>query len=304
MSAVLFDRAPLERYPTLAAWHAEAPRLVAELLENWELTAGTAFTGGAVGAVLAVTTIEGDDAVLKAGFPHHEAVGEALGLEAWAPQLAPGILRQDAQRWALLLERVRPGTPLSRAALSADEAIAASGDLLRALHSNPAPAEVPRIRDVVGVWLGTARQTLGRVRVDPAEIDAVRRGLSDATALLDSDSGGALLHGDANPGNILLAAGGRWVAIDPKPMTGDAEFDLGPLASQLDDPWDHSDPVAVLEPRMRELVDRVGGDWYRAVRWAAARAALETTWAWADGAPAAAAAALQRLRTWQELSEP
>ena len=61
------------------------------------------------------------------------------------------------------------------------------------------------------------------------------------------------MHGDLNPGNLLAAGGGRWLAIDPKPMRGDPAYDLWPLLEQVDDPFEHPDPAAVLRERVALL---------------------------------------------------
>ncbi|MGX5680486.1 aminoglycoside phosphotransferase family protein [Schumannella luteola] len=303
MSVSLFERAPIERYGEIkAAWEAEAAGLVATMLERWHLTPGEAFTGGEAAAVLAATTADGADVVLKVGFPHHEAVGEALALEAWSPALAPRVLRQDAWTWSLLLERVHPGIPLSRAGLPAREALEVVGDLLARLHAHPVPDGVPGIREVVDVWLEHAAQTPPPPDA-PAGLDlAVRARLADAVELLDTDRGRALLHGDANPGNLLLGRAGSWLAIDPKPMSGDPEFDFGPAVEQIDDPWSHLDPLPVVESHLRALVGATGSSWDRALRWAAARSALDVVWAWQDGDLPSATAAARRLATWDRLS--
>lgn len=300
--AVRFELPAGGDYPTRAAWDATAAALVATMLERWSLRAGEAFTGGEAGAALAVTQADGSPAVLKVGFPHHEAVAEALGLEAWAPEFAPRVLRQDAWTWSLLLERVHPGTPLSRADLPVAEALAVAGPLLARLHVVPAPAGVPSIREVVGVWLENARDLTGSQDAPSPVIASVRARLADAAELLRTDRGRALLHGDANPGNILLDENGTWRAIDPKPMTGDPEFDLAPTVEQIGDPWAHAVPEEALESGLRVLNEAVSGDWSRSLRWGAARAALDVVWAWEDGDAPSARAAIARLETWERLS--
>jgi len=43
-----------------------------------------------------------------------------------------------------------------------------------------------------------------------------------------------VLHGDFNPGNVLSAQREPWLAIDAKPMVGDAAYDPWPLIQQID----------------------------------------------------------------------
>src|SRR6187431_1984556 len=124
MDCVAFEVAAIEAYPTRSRWDASAAEIVQTMLDRWHLEPGDAYVGGEAASVLRVTTSDGRPAVLKVGFPHPEAVGEAIALEAWGPQLCPRVLRQDPWTWSLLLERVESGIPLSRLDLSVTEALA------------------------------------------------------------------------------------------------------------------------------------------------------------------------------------
>ncbi len=53
-----------------------------------------------------------------------------------------------------------------------------------------------------------------------------------------------VVHGDANPGNVLAARREPWLVIDPKPMVGDPSYDLCPLLVQVDDPSVRTTPCA------------------------------------------------------------
>lgn len=303
MGAHRFESSVIAHYPSKAAWDAVAADTVATMLDRWQLTAGDAFTGGEAAAALAVTRADGTDAVLKVGFPHDEAVAEAIALDAWSPRFAPRVLQQDPWTWSLLLERVEPGIPLSRSAVAADEALAVTGGLLRRLHSHAVPHGVPGIREVVGPWVEHARETLSGPDADPHLKAAVRAQLDDAERLLAADDGDALLHGDANPGNILLGSNGDWLAIDPKPMRGRPEFDLQPAVEQLGTPRDQRESSSVLETQLRILVNAINGEMEIALRWARVRAGLNLAWAWADRDGRAASRAARALEAWSRVTE-
>ena len=59
-----------------------------------------------------------------------------------------------------------------------------------------------------------------------------------------------LLHGDLNPTNVLAAEREPWLAIDPKPMVGDAAYDGSRLVAQPD-PLVHADPADGRGPAAR-----------------------------------------------------
>lgn len=299
MEAQRFELAAMATFPTKSVWDASAADLVSTMLARWGLTPGEAFTGGEAGAAIAVTTTTGESAVLKVGFPHAEAVAEAIGLECWSPTLAPRVLRQDAWTWALLLERVEPGIPLSRAGLATPEALDSAARLLSQLHGTRSPEGVPSIGDIVGDWLINA-DAGARLDIPSDDRDRVGSGLADARMLLDDDRGRAFLHGDANPGNILWdERASVWKAIDPKPMIGDPEFDVQPLIEQT---GGTVTDTRVLEHRMSTLVHRLQLDAERTLRWCAARCALNVVWASDDHDVVASRAALRQLARWSEIS--
>ncbi len=303
MDAVAFELAALTAWPTKAAWDAAAAGLVASALDRWHLTPGEAYVGGESGAVLRVTTADGEPAVLKVAFPHVEAVGEAIALEAWGASLAPRVRRQEPWTWWMLLDRVEPGTPLSRTALAADAALEVGATLLGELAATPPPPELPTLREIVSGFLQSALARGARRAAQLGSADRlVERGLAEAEALLADDRPQSLLHGDYNPGNILHAEGGTWRAIDPKPMRGELEFDLWPLVVQVGDPLARERPEGRLETQLTRVAGIVGADVHRAARWGFARTALDVTWAVEDGrSPAAALAA---LAAWQRVSGP
>lgn len=307
MAAVPFEPTAIEQWPTISAWRADAPGLVSSALERWHLHAGEAYRGGEAGAVLRVTTAEGTPAVLKIGFPHVEAVGEALALEAWGPQLTPRVLQQDAWVWWLLLERIDPGTPLSQAEMAPENAVRVGAGMLARLSSVTVPDGLPTVTGIVTDYLASAdrgepaRSTfLG----SSADMELVQSGLALAAELAAVDTGSRLVHGDLNPGNVLRAPDRvtGWVAIDPKPMRGDPEFDLEPLVSQLGSPLDHPHPESVLERQLGVAAREAALDASLALRWAIVRAALDVTWQAADSDRAATRSALTRLRAWAAVS--
>ncbi len=308
MQTVLFETAAMVSYPSRPAWDASAAELVHTMLDRWHLTAGEAYVGGAAASVLRVTTRDGSPAVLKVGFPHAEGVGEALALEAWGAEYSPAVLRQDPWTWSLLLERIEPGIPLSRSTLTAAEALDRASAVLSVLVQSPIPEGIPTLAAIVNDYLTDARARLPEQRSTlraRGVLELVETALEDAAVLVASDGGGWFLHGDFNPGNLLLDRSSgvdRWRVIDPKPMRGDREFDLWPIVEQVGSPFSRPDPTAVLAEQLRLVVDRVGCDYERAVRWAVVRAALDVTWYVEDDNHAAVESASARLRVVAALS--
>lgn len=285
MDCVPFETAAFEVYPSRQRWDAEAADLVATMLHRWNLSAAEPFVGGESGAVLRVMTAAGMPAVLKLGFPHVEAIFEAVALEAWAPDLAPTVLRQDAWSWALLLEEVVPGIPMSRWEGTTDDALTAGAELLANLSAAAMPSEIPSLDEAMRPFVEAAR----------SDDDLLTAGLDEFETLSGMSSD--FVHGDFNPGNILLGPQG-WVTIDPKPMRGDAAFDLWPLVSQLGSGSD----AAALERRLLLAASVAGIDPERAARWAFARSALNISWMRADGSEKDVQRAIRETGAWRAVS--
>ncbi|MCP9487797.1 MAG: aminoglycoside phosphotransferase family protein [Gaiellaceae bacterium MAG52_C11] len=176
-----------------------------EVAAAWGLELGEAFALSRASYVAPA----GEDVVLKVTPPEDdESDEEADALELWGGDGAVRLLRRDRERRALLLERAQPGTDVSE--LPEGEAAAIAVEVGRRLWRSA--AEPFRwIGDHVPRWL----------EAEPSELTPLALELYGSL-----DVGRAtLIHGDFHHQNIL-DAGGRHVAIDPKPMLGEPEYDV------------------------------------------------------------------------------
>lgn len=76
--------------------------------------------------------------MLKLSFPEEESEHEPDALERWDGRGAVRLLERDDARAAMLLERVRPGSPLWGIA-DDEEATVVAAEVLRRLHNEPVP---------------------------------------------------------------------------------------------------------------------------------------------------------------------
>lgn len=196
----------------------------------------------------------GEDAVLKVTPPwDDEADEEAEALRLWAGDGAVPLLRHDRQRRALLLGRARPGEDL--ASLEEDEATAIGVEVGRRLW-RPAGPPFRWIGDHVPRWLERPEDGPGRLLLPVA-----RR------LLAELDVGAAtLVHGDFHHHNVLSSGAGH-VAIDPKPMLGEPEYDV---ASFLWNPIPYRMRLDVTEQRLAAFA-AAGLDEWRMRAWAVIR---------------------------------
>ena len=260
------------RTPGGAEWIERLPSLADRAVQRWALRLGPPFTDGAASWCAPATRPDGRSVVLKVSFPHDEARHEAVALRAWHGHGVPQLLGAHEDDWALLLERVDPGTPLSRSPGSPRERLTAAADVARSLWSAAGDVALPAMADVCAGWADLLEDRGARHGVDVAAAATLLRALPG--------SSGTLVHGDLNPGNILAAGERRWLAIDPKPMRGDPAYDLWPLLEQIDDPFAHTDPERVLRERVALLAGLLDLDPDRIAAWAHARCTESALWVW------------------------
>jgi streptomycin 6-kinase len=108
---------------------------------------------------------------------------------------------------------------------------------------------------------------------------AVEQAETYRDALLASQGPPVVLHADLHHANILQASPTRWVAIDPKGVVGEAEYEVGTL---LHNPWGDllawSAPRQILARRVAVLAEQLGFDRQRIVQWGVVNAMLTACW--------------------------
>jgi streptomycin 6-kinase len=206
------------------AWIDALPGLVDECAAAWDLSPGAPYPGSNVSLVLPVRRTDGSGAVLKIQYPHRESAGEAAALARWDGNGAVCLLAHDPGRNALLIERCEPGTHLSAA--SPETAMEVISDLLPRLWRPPG-AGFTSLADEAARWarnLPVAWESAGR----PFERRLVDAALEYLETLPGSQGPPVLLHQDLHAENVLCSRREPWLAIDPKPLSGEREFGIAP----------------------------------------------------------------------------
>lgn len=268
--------------PLWADWLRRLPGAVSALLDEWGLRRdGEELWHGFESLVVPVIDRHGTPAVLKVAFDgDDEGAQEALGLHHWQGRGAVRMLRADPRRRALLLER------LSRRDLTTvddDEACLVVADLYGRLHI-PAPGRLTPLTAHLERWLGDLASI---PRDAPVPRRFVEQALSLGRDLLaDNATVGVIVHGDLHHENVLADADGRWVAIDPSPMSGDAHYELAPML------WNRlgsraSDVRYDIRRRFYTITDAADLDQDRARDWVIVRMILNAHWAIEDAERAA-----------------
>ena len=262
--------------PERAAWVGDLPDAVAGIAARWALELGPPYQpGGSTAWVAPVRDRDGRELVLKVAWRHFEALHEADGLMTWAGNGTVLLHRAehlDDRTSALLLERCRPGTPLTAAPDEEQDAVIAA--LLLRLQLEPAPGGPFReLQSMCDAWADEAEASYAVAEQPVLDPAVIRDGLALYRALPGSAERRTLLVTDLHADNVLAAEREPWLVVDPKPYVGDPTYDVLQHLLNAGDRL-HTDPEALVR-RMAELC---GLDPERLTAWLFARLVVETSW--------------------------
>ncbi|HJU64383.1 MAG TPA: aminoglycoside phosphotransferase family protein [Gemmatimonadaceae bacterium] len=184
---------------------------------------------------------------------------------------------------ALLLERLEPADSLAEVASGGrdDVATVVLAGVMRAMS----PSAVPPC-PTVGDWgKGFQRYTASGDASLPWHLVSEAATLYER--LCESQTNPRLLHGDLQHHNVLRDDARGWVAIDPKGVIGEIEYETG---AALRNPVEHPALLtdrATIERRASIFASTLGIDPWRVLAWALAQAVLSAIWDIEDGLPVA-----------------
>jgi streptomycin 6-kinase len=270
------------RGPAWADWVERLPRLVAEVLAQWELTRDGEPRSGWTALVLPVVDRDGTPAVLKLVCPPvpglEEEEHEALALQRLGGDGAVRLLRADPGRRLLLLERLHTEDLTEVWDVEACEIV---GGLYGRIH-RPAPPQLRPLTSYVGAWTA-------RLAALPRDAPVPHRMVEQAVSLgrdlgADPASDGTMIHGDLHYANVLAGDREPWLVIDPKPVSGDPHYEVAPL---LWNRWEElaGDVRDGVRRRFHATIDAAGLDEDRARDWVVVRTLHQVLWALEEGEP-------------------
>jgi streptomycin 6-kinase len=271
------------------AWLASLPGLICGRLEHWQLDVdlepGQLPWNGHGGLVIPVVQASAQ-AVLKVAYPHDEARAERHALRLWNGHGAVRLLNSDAGTCSMLLERLDAGRSLQEAPM--DTALHVWGGLMRQLaiapDHRPEWQEFDHVAARAEQWsddLPADWEQLGRPfprwLLEAALEVCQTRGAVGRRAGTD-----VLVNTDFHYLNILarIQVPARpfvadfvadFVAIDPQPMIGEAEFAVAPLLWNRIGDLPRADPRKALLERCRDFSAAAGLDAESARQWSLAR---------------------------------
>lgn len=188
----------------------------------------------------------------------------------------------EAETGAVLLERLEPGNDLVSFVRQGDdnEATKILAHVIQKLANHAAPAECPSVAD----WgRGFERYLRSGDRQIPHEL--VREAAVVYEHLASTQSATMLLHGDFQHYNVLFDEDRGWLAIDPKGVVGELEYEVGALLRNPVERPELFTNRSTIERRLNILTTLLRLDDSRALRWSFAQAVLSAIWDVEDADP-------------------
>jgi streptomycin 6-kinase len=231
--------------------------------------------------VAPATRSDGSEVVLKVGVPNPELVTEIAALKIFNGNGAVALYKADPELGALLLERLRPGKPVFN--MSDDEdATSVASEVIRKLQKSLSNHnDFPTVGDWFQGFQRLRKKFGGETGPFLNEFIDKAEGMSHD--LLTSMETLTLLHGDLHHWNILSSERDQWLAIDPKGVIGEPEYETGAwIRNPFPDILEMSNPDRMIAQRIDQFSEELGFDRKRIYGWGFSQAVLAAYWSYEE----------------------
>jgi len=199
-----------------------------------------------------------------------------------------GVVRVYEQTpGAVLIERLKPGNSLVEMALNgkdeeATDILANVIQQMSSIESSKSARESWKAFKTVQDW-GKGFDRFIATGDEQIPVELVEAGHHVFSQLCASQRGPRLLHGDLQHYNVLFDSNRGWVAIDPKGVVGELEYEIGAV---LRNPFEGPELFlarATIERRLKAFANKLNLDVERMLAWSFAQAVLSALWEIEDG---------------------
>jgi len=254
-------------------WLDNLPNTIAILAKHWNLSNIIPVANMTYNYVAKALQSDNQPVVLKIGFDVKVITDEKKALEYFDGNASIKLINYHEAHNTLLLQQAIPGISLkalypANAELVMDYYVATMQKLL----SRPLPKEhnFRHIRD----WL----QALDRIKLGELPQNLLTKAIQLKNALLASQTKEILLHGDLHHDNILQDQD-AWLAIDPKGIIGEPEFEIAAFDFIRNTEWTNNSQIKQLFlSRIAVMATKANLDAERIKKWIFVRSMLGAAW--------------------------
>lgn len=216
---------------------------------------------------------------MKVSFPdNHEFPLELEALNFYNGIGSIRVLQEDIENGAMLLEKAEPGTRV-RDIFPDEKQISFASEVMKKMHK-PAPENIASLFPTISDW----GKGFDRMRAKyngtsgPFPKDLFDKAEQIYKIYAPDPSKQVLMHGDLHNDNILLSQRG-WIAIDPKGVVGEPEFEPAAFLRNLGYDFQGRDnPQETVKRRILRISEELGYDKLKVQDWAMASAMLSALW--------------------------
>lgn len=255
------------------AWLNELPAIITQCEQNMNLKIGDPYPLTYHYVAPAIKQ-NGEEVVVKIGLPQHKDLkAESAALKRFGRSGGMvKLLSEHTDQGILILEKLNPGTMLSE--IKSDEtAVSIAASIMKKIwvpfsdqHS------FPHLSD----WMNGLKNSEQNVISDYI----MQKAKLLFEELVNTISHPILLHGDLHQDNILRSGNG-WLAIDPKGVIGEAEYEVTSFCKNY--LFDKNNPLDVLEKRIDFFEKELGLNRARITNWGFCQSVLSACWCLEDG---------------------
>lgn len=261
-------------------WIANLPDLLERYSQRWSLTLGPPFPLS-YNYVAPARRADNTEAVLKLGIPNRELLSEMHALQVYAGSGIVELLEADFEDQVFLLERIRPGLEL----VSIEDDDRCTRIAAQVMQQLWVPATGARPLLTVESWTaGLAKlrpHFNGTTGPFPEYLVEAAEGIF--ADYVPSQGERVLLHGDLHHWNILSGTRQPWLALDPKGVIGEREYETGALLRNPDlDGFNRRELKQLQDRRASILTELLDFDRQRILGWGVAQSVLSAWWSVED----------------------
>jgi streptomycin 6-kinase len=255
-------------------WLKNLPCFLSNCEKEWQLTLMLCYDNLSFNYVAPAILSNGTQAVLKCSPPHQGFNQEIAALKHFAGSGAVKLLQENTPSGKMLLECIKPGENLEKLNYS-QKGVEISIEVMHKLHKpiNERSA-FPNIKEWFDGFAKLRQAFSGGT--GPFPTDLIARAENISKALLATMGEQVLLHGDLHYGNILYSDERGWLAIDPKGVIGEREFEI-PLPK-----LNESFTKKQLGNTLNDFLEITGFNRQRVLGWLFAKTVLAAWWVYED----------------------
>ncbi len=254
-------------------WIDYLPTIVAALTSDWKLSEITPVSNMTFNYVAKAILNTKEPVVLKISYDEQSIINEKRALANLCPQGSIKLLNYDNRYNALLLQQAIPGITLkSLHQDNPDYVMDCYVETMRRLHFQQLPKESnhPSVAD----WL----KVLDEPNLTQIPTTLLYKAIELRNKMLSSPKPLIFLHGDLHHDNILKH-GTEWLAIDPKGVIGEVEFEIAAFDfMNINELSVTTDVKNIFAKRVQLLAQKSGLDTSRIRDWVFVRLILMAAW--------------------------